>query len=75
MEKSVPHDHCLSHSASLVMPKGDPRNGVFCPSLTLMMDFYSVVTQRFYELLGTYLKIKVWTLKMQQKEHIMAVWG
>ena len=29
-------------SASLVMPIGDPRDGFFYPSLTLMMDFYNL---------------------------------
>ena len=28
------------HSASLVMPIGDPRDGFFYPTLTLMMDTY-----------------------------------
>ena len=28
------------HSASLVMPNGDPRDGFFDPTLTLMMDSY-----------------------------------
>ena len=30
------------HSASLVMPNGDPRDGFFYPTLTLMMDSYSI---------------------------------
>ena len=29
------------HSASLVMPKGDPQNIFFYPTLTLMMDSYN----------------------------------
>ena len=36
LEKSVPLDHC-HHSASLVMPNGDPRDGFFYPTLTLMI--------------------------------------
>ena len=28
------------HSASLVMPNGDPRNGFFYPTRTLMMNSY-----------------------------------
>ena len=32
----------LTVSASLVMPIGDPRDGFFYPTLTLMMDFYSL---------------------------------
>ena len=28
------------HSASLVMPNGDPRDGFFCPALTLMIYSY-----------------------------------
>ena len=28
------------HSASLVMPIGDPRDGFFYPTLTLMIDPY-----------------------------------
>ena len=31
------------HSASLVMPKGDPRDGFFYLTLSLMMDSYSTV--------------------------------
>ena len=30
------------HSASLVMPNGDPRDGCFYPTLTLMMDSFIV---------------------------------
>ena len=30
------------HSASLVMPIGDPRDGFFYPTLTLMMDTYNI---------------------------------
>ena len=33
-------------SASLVMPFGDPRDGYFYPTLTLMMDSYILVHQR-----------------------------
>ena len=29
------------HSASLVMPNGDPRDGLFYPTLTLMIDSYN----------------------------------
>ena len=32
------------HSASLVMPKGDPPDGLFYPTLTLMMDSYNVAS-------------------------------
>ena len=31
------------HSASLAMPIGDPRDGFFYPTRTLMMDSYSTV--------------------------------
>ena len=31
------------HSASLVMPICDPRDGFFSPTLTLMMDTYIVI--------------------------------
>ena len=37
-EKSVPRDHRLSSLASHVMPNGDPRDGFFYPTFTLMMD-------------------------------------
>ena len=37
IEKSVPCDHRLHHSASLVIPNGDPRDGFFYPTPTLMM--------------------------------------
>ena len=33
------------HSAGLVMPIGDPRDGVFYPSLALMMDSYFMEIQ------------------------------
>ena len=29
------------HSASLVMPNGNPRDGFFCPTLILMIDSYN----------------------------------
>ena len=38
--KSVPRDHRLSPLTSLVMPNGDPRDGFFYPTLTLMIDSY-----------------------------------
>ena len=31
------------HSASLVMPIGDPRDGFFYPTSTLMIDYYNNV--------------------------------
>ena len=34
------------HSASLVMPIGDPRNGFFYPTLTLIMDSF-IVTLKY----------------------------
>ena len=40
IEKSVPCNHRLLHSASLVMPNGDPRDEFFYPTLTLMIDTY-----------------------------------
>ena len=39
-EKSIPRDHRFQHSASLVMPNGDPWDGCFDPTLTLMIDSY-----------------------------------
>ena len=30
------------HSASLVMPNGDPRDGFLYPTFTLMMDSYNL---------------------------------
>ena len=30
------------HSASLMMPIGDPLDGFFYPTLTLMMDSYNI---------------------------------
>ena len=33
--------HFCHHSASLVMPKGDPWEGFFYPTLTLMMDSFN----------------------------------
>ena len=40
IEKSVPQDHLCYHSASLVMPNGDPQDGFFYPTHTLMIDSY-----------------------------------
>ena len=42
-EKSIPQDHLCHHSASLVMPNGDPRDGFFYSTLTLMIVLYSNV--------------------------------
>ena len=39
-EKPVPRDHYLSSLASLVMSIGDPRDGLFYPTLTLMMNSF-----------------------------------
>ena len=41
MEKSVPH------SASLVVPNGDPPEGFSYPTLTLMMDSYNPNHSKF----------------------------
>ena len=41
IEKSVPRDHRLSSLGKPdVMPNGDPRDGFFYPTLTLMIDSY-----------------------------------
>ena len=42
LEKSVPRDHRCHHSANPVMPNGDRRDGFFYPTLTLMIDSYSL---------------------------------
>ena len=34
------------HSASLVMPNGDPRDRFFYPTLTLMIDSYSLIARQ-----------------------------
>ena len=39
IEKSIPCDHW----ATLMMPISDPLEGVFCPTLTLMIDSYNIV--------------------------------
>ena len=36
------------HSASFVMPNGDPRGGFFYPTLTLMINSYSLCSYVFY---------------------------
>ena len=46
IEKSDHRDHRLSYSASLVMPNGDPRDGFFYPTLTLMIDSYIITDCR-----------------------------
>ena len=43
IEKSVPHVTVCHHSASLVMPISDPRDRFFYPTLTLLIDSYSVI--------------------------------
>ena len=45
------------HSASLVMPNGDPRDGFFYPTLTLMIDFYVIVCKHCSEINA---KIQSW---------------
>ena len=37
------------HSASLVMPNGDPRDRFFYPTLTLMMDSYNLPNGGLYQ--------------------------
>ena len=38
------------HSASLVIPNGDPRDGFFYPTLTLMKDSYTfLIISKLYE--------------------------
>ena len=34
---------CNHNLLSLVMLNGDPRDGFFCPSLTVMIDYYSLI--------------------------------
>ena len=38
----IPRGHCLSSLDQLVMPIGDPQEGVFYPTLTLMIDSYNI---------------------------------
>ena len=50
---SVPRDLSLEitvcdHSASLVMPNGDPWDGIFYPILTLMIDSYIGLNSNIY---------------------------
>ena len=40
IENYVPRDHVCHHSASLMMPNGDPRDAFFYPTLTLMVESY-----------------------------------
>ena len=42
IEKSVPRDQRLSSLASFVMPNGNPRDGIFYPTLTLIMNTYNI---------------------------------
>ena len=44
------------HSASLVMPNGDPQDGFFYPTLTVMIDSYNM-TQLYVLLRHTWLFI------------------
>ena len=43
IEKIVPQITVCHHSASLVMPKDDPRDWFFYPTLTLMKDSYNIL--------------------------------
>ena len=47
IEKSIPLDHRLS-SANLMIPLGDPQDGFFFPTLTLMIDSYMNVAFSAY---------------------------
>ena len=42
IEKSVPRITVCHHSASLVMPNGDPQDRFFYPPLTVMVDSYNM---------------------------------
>ena len=54
------------HSASLVMPISDPRDGIFYPTLTLMMNSYNLLhqtkAQTFYTDTGELLMAKQYNL-------------
>ena len=42
IEISVPQDHLCHHSASLVMPNGDPSDKFFYPTLRLIINSYNL---------------------------------
>ena len=46
------------HSASLVMPNGDPRDRFFYPTLILMIDFY-ILIQYAMENVGYHMSSKI----------------
>ena len=56
-------------SASLVMPMGDPRDGFFYPTLTLMMDPYIpiLMTERYTEIgTGRNIFLYIWDTFLRQ---------
>ena len=42
IEKTIPQDHLCHHSASLMMPNGDPWDEFFYPTLRLMINSYNL---------------------------------
>ena len=53
------------HSASLVMPNCDPRDGFFYPTLTLVMDYY-IVTRWFCHAMCTSMISTIVTLRLDR---------
>ena len=49
IETSVPRITICHHSASLVMPNGDPLDEYFCPTITLMMDSYILTSDCWFD--------------------------
>ena len=44
------------HSADLVMPNGDPRDGLFYPTLTLVIYYHDVLPgEQFSRISGTFI--------------------
>ena len=46
------------HSASLVMPIGDPWDGFFYPTLTRMMDSYNFIKGQKYNVILRFLPME-----------------
>ena len=51
VDDSLGHTKHWEASASLVMPNGDPRDGIFFPTLSFMMDYIIAQVKSFLSML------------------------
>ena len=69
IEKPVPHFTVCHHSASLVMPNGDPRDGIFFPNLKLMMDYIIVQVKSFLSMV--FLLVCLWLCYLFSNQNVL----